>query len=532
MAASRQIKVFIASPGDLVEERQAFKQVVDELNGDFGDGSDTDFVPLGWEDTLLPANARAQDEINKDVISSDIFILVLYRRWGQPAKGSKWSSYTEEEFELALASYAASNPPKRPIVYVFLKKIPAEFLADPGDQLKLVLAFREKLKDRSIVGRGFDDLESFKKLLSTHLRETAKKGLLAAPPKAPSVLTKEDLSPILKELAATKRELQKLKRAAKKKRGKPNRGQPAKMSASAAKAEIHATEAKLSALELAEAAAEDALAGRIDAARRAFAEATVATTDLRVLYLGYEFFERTGDLNEAERLLNRWLAISGREQPTSSTAAALGNLGLIAHSRGNLDEAEKLHREALEIYRKLGRLDGQASELGNLGLIAQDRGNLDEAEKLHRESLEIFRKLGRPEGQASELGNLGLIAKTRSNLDEAEKLLRESLEIYRKLGNLEGQASQLGNLGLIAQTRGNLDEAEKLLRESLEIDRKLGRLEGQANQVANLGSIAEQRGDMAEARRLWTESRDLYLRIGIPNKVKQMQGWLDGLPLE
>jgi hypothetical protein len=43
----RQIRVFIASPGDLQKEREAFRDVVDELNLGFGDGADVEFVPLG-----------------------------------------------------------------------------------------------------------------------------------------------------------------------------------------------------------------------------------------------------------------------------------------------------------------------------------------------------------------------------------------------------------------------------------------------------------------------------------------------------
>jgi tetratricopeptide (TPR) repeat protein len=237
-----------------------------------------------------------------------------------------------------------------------------------------------------------------------------------------------------------------------------------------------------------------------------------------------------GDLDGAEKLLRESLEINRKLGRLEGQASNLGNLGSIAQTRGDLDGAEKLHRESLEIHRKLGRLEGQAYQLANLGLIALTRGDLDGAEKLLRESLEIDRKLGRLEGQANQLGNLGVIARTRGDLDGAEKLLRESLEIDRKLGRLYGQASSLGNLGLIAMTRGGLHSAEKLLSEALEIFIKLGILEGQAIQLGNLGSIAEQRGHIAEVRQLWTQSRDLYSRIGMPQMVKQLQGWLDGLP--
>ena len=40
----RTIRVFIASPGDLAVERRAFKDVIDELNGDFATGARSAFV--------------------------------------------------------------------------------------------------------------------------------------------------------------------------------------------------------------------------------------------------------------------------------------------------------------------------------------------------------------------------------------------------------------------------------------------------------------------------------------------------------
>jgi tetratricopeptide (TPR) repeat protein len=238
-------------------------------------------------------------------------------------------------------------------------------------------------------------------------------------------------------------------------------------------------------------------------------------------------YELRGDLPAAEKQYRRLLELDRSDQVR---AAALVNLGSIAWTRGDLEGAEKLLRESLEIHRKLGSLEGQAANLGNLGLIARTRGDLEGAEKLHRESLEINRKLGRLEGQAAALGNLGVIAKTRGDLDGAEKLFNESLEIFRKLGRLEGQAAALGNLGVIAKTRGDLDGSEKLHSEALEINRKLGSSEGQAADLANLGVIAEMRGKIPEARELWTQSRDLYAKVGMPQKIKRLQGWLDGLP--
>ncbi|MFO0971979.1 MAG: tetratricopeptide repeat protein [Phycisphaerae bacterium] len=280
-------------------------------------------------------------------------------------------------------------------------------------------------------------------------------------------------------------------------------------------------------------------------------------------------YQTRGDLDQAEAMLRKSLAINEKLGRLEGMAAAYGNLGLIYQTRGDLDQAEAMHRKALEINEKLGRLEGMASQYGNLGVIYrtrgdldqaeemykkslaiseklgllkltanqygnlgviyQTRGELDQAESMHRKSLEIEEKLGRLEGMAIQYGNLGLIYRTRGDLDQAEEMYKKSLAISEKLGLLELTANQYGNLGVIYKTRGELDQAEAMLRKALAIDEKLGRLEGMAIAYGNLGVIAKQRGQIAEARRLWTLSRDLYIKIGAKPMVVQLQGWLDGL---
>ena len=141
----RPIHVFIASPGDLAVERRAFKEVIDELNGGFGDGAGVRFVALGWEDTLATTGRRAQGVINQDIDRSDVFVLALHRRWGQEAPDAKpYTSYTEEEFHRAMDRWTKTRSPE---IFVFFKDIDPGQMADPGRQLEKVLAFRKSLED-------------------------------------------------------------------------------------------------------------------------------------------------------------------------------------------------------------------------------------------------------------------------------------------------------------------------------------------------------------------------------------------------
>ncbi|MDQ3583719.1 MAG: tetratricopeptide repeat protein, partial [Pseudomonadota bacterium] len=392
MASSRPeprlVHVFIASPGDLAVERRAFKEMIDELNGGFGDGAGVRFVALGWEDTLATIGRRAQAVIDQDIDRSDAFVLALHRRWGQPAPDAKpYTSYTEEEFHLALDRWKKDGSPE---IFVFFKHVDPLSMADAGPQLEKVLAFRKSLEDsRQVLYRFFEDEKAFKAEVDKHLRAYARGDLPKADaPRAAVVLPLE----YIQEVTKAKDEAQAaIERA----------------EAHQKHAEAQAVRADKLALTLAEQAAVAAREGHVEEARQTFARAHEGTTNLRVLSLAFEFYHRTGDLKAAEDMLERWLAISGREAQTGDTAAVYGNLGIIYGTCGELDRAEEMYKKALAIDEKLGRQEGMANAYGNLGLLYRTRGELDRAEEMHKKALAIDEKLGREEGMANAFGNLG-----------------------------------------------------------------------------------------------------------------------------
>lgn len=75
------LTVFIGSPGDLRAEREETRKVIDGLNQHLARNLGV-FVELrGWEDTL-PGFSRPQDKINEDIRQSDLFVGLVWRRWG------------------------------------------------------------------------------------------------------------------------------------------------------------------------------------------------------------------------------------------------------------------------------------------------------------------------------------------------------------------------------------------------------------------------------------------------------------------
>ena len=396
MPAKQTFLVFIASPNDLAAERRAFKEVIDGLNDGFAAGADVKFDPLGWEDTLSEVGRRPQDEINKDVDRCDVFILAMYRRWGDkdPDIPPPATSRTQEEF---LRAFDRRKKTKSPRIFVFFKKVDPESERDPGLQLKKVLRFRKELeKSRLVLYRSFDDEKTFRSEIERHLKNVAKPG---EPPAVLDPLTPVNLAPeytaeLEKARADAERQRQRAETAikrlnAQRRASKTRRPVPRKPVEKLALARADEL-----ALTIAEQASKAALNGRVEEARQLFAKAQDGTTNFRVLSLAYDFYDRIGESATAERILERWLAISGPDAETFETATALGNKGVSCRLRGDLDQAERLHRKAMAINRKLGRDVGVANAYVNLGLVFQKRGDVAKARQSWKKARDLYAKGG------------------------------------------------------------------------------------------------------------------------------------------
>ena len=155
------VKVFLASPGDLQEERHAAKSVVDEFNNNWADHLGYQVELVGWEDTVS-AYGRPQATINRDLEQCEFFIGMMWKRWGTPPDVSgPFTSGFKEEFQTSVSKRQETGSPE---ISLFFKKIGADLLSDPGDELKQVLEFKEKIiTERKILFTTFDNIEEFQK---------------------------------------------------------------------------------------------------------------------------------------------------------------------------------------------------------------------------------------------------------------------------------------------------------------------------------------------------------------------------------
>ena len=125
----RIIRIFISSPGDVADERDRARQVIESLRRRYADR----FLlkPVLWEELPLQANMSFQQGI--DLLLSkehaiDIAVFILWSRLGSPLgplirkpDGSEYRSGTERELDLMLEARKKSSD-SRPALMVYVRQ--------------------------------------------------------------------------------------------------------------------------------------------------------------------------------------------------------------------------------------------------------------------------------------------------------------------------------------------------------------------------------------------------------------------------
>ena len=164
MPSTRKIlRAFLASPGDLQEERQAIRGVVAEFNDSWADELGYQVELLGWEETVA-GYGRPQHLINQEVDQCDLFIGMIYKRWGTPpSRSGEFTSGFHEEFRRSMIRRERSGNPE---ISLFFKTISEEFMIDPGDDLKRVLEFKEQIiSEKKILFQKFSTVRDIEGLV-------------------------------------------------------------------------------------------------------------------------------------------------------------------------------------------------------------------------------------------------------------------------------------------------------------------------------------------------------------------------------
>lgn len=524
-------KCFIASPRDLSEERSVFPGILQLLNDVVGHRLNHQLEPLGWEGAQ-PAWGRPQELINQDVRQCDVFVMLLWKRWGMPS--GKYSSGTEEEFEIAYERYKKTGSPH---LLLYFRSVPQDMMADPGEQLQKVINFRTRIEvERVGLFKTYETPQQWKDLLIRHVSEwlynrlDGRSHAAVAEEEKVKVLTesKQGMLQLRRELNESKEKVPGLETT-----GNKLRTEAVAQAVEALKliedgkftlAE-HSFAKSVELYEEPEVLNNFGLflfqTGSLDRAMSMFEKALFLSEGAEdkvhqaIAYCSLgEVYQIRGDLNNAQEMYEKALEINaalGRHEGMADSYADLGDLYTI---RGKLHEAEEMHQNALEIDSKIGRKKGMAKDYGRLGHVYRSRGDLRKAQEMFEKGLALNTSLDHQEGKAQDYLNLGNIYLKRKDLNKAEEMFERALQLNHAISHKRGTADAYGSLGNVYMSKGDLSSAEENYLKALEIDRLLGRIAGMSNAYGNLGIIYEKKGDLNRAETMHEKALAIDIKLG------------------
>lgn len=169
----KRLRIFIASPSDVSEERDIVSNVViPEVRRIFGNNQlwgnkqQIELEAVRWETHTWPdVGEDAQDVINKEIGAYDILVGIMWRRFGTPTKRA--GSGTGEEFERAYEYFKAYQKPN--IMFYFRT---APFYTTTPSQLaqfQKVVRFRGKLEKLGVLFWEYSTSLQFERDVREHL---------------------------------------------------------------------------------------------------------------------------------------------------------------------------------------------------------------------------------------------------------------------------------------------------------------------------------------------------------------------------
>jgi DNA-binding response OmpR family regulator len=181
---TRQLRIFISSPGDVIAERRLVKQTIQQLDEEYG--HEVQLVPVLWEEEPLVASETFQTQIIEPG-DTDVYLAIVWSRIGSPVPkttvrpdGTQYESGTVYEFESAMSSFREKGSPQillyrkagAPMVDLADRESVLDHL-DQLDRLDQYIDHWFRHPDGSFLGafHTFADLEAFESMLLVHLRK-------------------------------------------------------------------------------------------------------------------------------------------------------------------------------------------------------------------------------------------------------------------------------------------------------------------------------------------------------------------------
>ncbi|MGO8785797.1 MAG: DnaA ATPase domain-containing protein [Terriglobia bacterium] len=168
MEKHSRVKIVVASPGDVADERKALGQVVDEINRTVAGDLGLTLTLYRWETDAHPGfHVEGPQGLIDSILrieESDLFIGIFWKRFGSPVKGS--DSGTEHEFRRAYESWKTRNSPQ--ILFYFSERKYTLRTKQEHEQIGRIIRFRGQFPKEGLWWT-YKNLQIFKQAAREHL---------------------------------------------------------------------------------------------------------------------------------------------------------------------------------------------------------------------------------------------------------------------------------------------------------------------------------------------------------------------------
>lgn len=476
MVDALPLRIFLASPGDLRDEREVVRTCVEEHNARRRGESNVTYEVVGWEQVRGTAR-RPQEAINELIAESHFLIALFKGAWGSEP-GSPWgyTSGTEEELFTGLLDLGQAEQPMRDVWVAFLTD------PTPADQ---IVKLREQLnRHHSMMYETIDDGVDLKAKLTARL-ETWE------PLAGSKVVQHIDLLP------------------------------------SSGKQVLRAANLRLRGQKLID-------LGQPDAGRSALKEAAVLGGPVE--HLAYaKFLARRGDLYEAHTSTQRAIdLLTERESSLYSPLAAeafaaqagvLRRQGRDVDAIGRLEQARTLVDDNDDAYAQRVR----SRILDDLGLAHQKAGDLTSARQAFEAALESRRASHDDLGVCQSKINLARLEVRAGNLGTAVTYADEVIENLRGTPPTALHANALVLSAQVRLRQAQPDDGEAFAKRALSLNRQIASRRGEAISLLVLAQCCSAAGNEGEARAHARACIEVNRSMGDEDGARQAQRILDQL---
>ncbi len=224
----------------------------------------------------------------------------------------------------------------------------------------------------------------------------------------------------------------------------------------------------------------------------------------------------------------RGLARATALKDTVAIASMLGNIGAALWREGQLDSAERYLERAQRFAAATGDKRVEANALGTLANVSADRGELAEARERYTRALAHREAIGDSRGVAADHNNLGLLAQSVGDMDEARRRFETALDLNRTAGREDVAATNLVNLAALATLTGDFAHAVTLYRAALVAWQSRNMWAESADAFRGLGQLGLRRGDYPAAAADFRQALMIFERTGPAVDALAVRGELAG----